>query len=116
MTSKTHQGGQLEITNFFQIISQRKWFIFCCIVLAIAVATVINYLYRPIYKTRTVIIFEEVQTSASIINPFRLGFDKSFITNQLEEIKSRSLAEEVLQSLPPGIINTFVLPVPISMK
>jgi len=73
-------------------------------------AAIVNYFYKPVYRAQAVIVFEEQQTSNAIINPYKSTFNKSFITNQIQEIKSRSLADQVVQSLPQGIINTFSLP------
>ncbi|MBC8181585.1 polysaccharide biosynthesis tyrosine autokinase [candidate division KSB1 bacterium] len=110
MSTNDEQDIQFEITKLFQVLFRKKWIIFICIILAIALAAVYNHFYQPIFRAQTVIVFEEQENSSSIINSFKNRFNKSFITNQLEELKSRSLADEVMQSLSPAIINSFSLP------
>jgi polysaccharide biosynthesis transport protein len=110
MSINNGQDVQFELNKLLQIIFRKKWLIFICIVLAVSMAVVFNLLNKPVYRAQAVIVFEEQQSSNSIINPYKSTFNKSFITNQLQEIRSRSLAEQVYQSLPQGIINTFSLP------
>ena len=110
MSIKTQQDIQFDLNKLILILLRRKWFILGCILITIFGAFGYNHFYRPIYRAQTTIVFDQQNSSSSIINPFRNIINKSFIINQMEEIKSRSLAEEVMHSLPQGILNTFSLP------
>ena len=110
MSIKTQQDIQFDLNKLIQILLRRKLLIFGCILITIFGAFGYNHFYRPIYRAQTTIVFDQQNSSSSIINPFRNIINKSFIINQMEEIKSRSLAEEVMHSLPQGILNTFSLP------
>ncbi len=110
MSSQNEQDIPFELNKLLQILFRKKWLIFLCVIIAISLTTVVNHFYKPVYRAQAVIVFEEQQSSNAIINPYKSTFNKSFITNQLQEIKSRSLAAQVTQSLPQGIINTISLP------
>jgi len=101
---------QFDLTKPLHIISKRKWLIFSCLFGVITSVILLNHISTPIYKSDTTFVFEEQRGPAASINPFKISLTKSFITNQIEEIKSRSLSEEVLAELPQGVINTFPLP------
>lgn len=107
---KTQQNEQFELTKLLQILTRKKWLILSCMIGVLLSVIVFNHFYRPIYKAQTVIVFEEQQGSASLINHFKNSISRSFITNKIEKIESLSLAEEVVKALPPKIINTFPLP------
>ena len=64
----------------------------------------------PAYRAQVSIVFELHQGPVSLISPFQTALPATFITNQIEEIKSRALAEEVERKLPPGILMTIPLP------
>jgi len=104
---------QAELFDFEKLISiifKKKWLIIFLVILILIPVYIYNETEVPRYRATTVIVFEDPQRPVSSINPFRSTLTKSFITNQIQEIKSRALAEEVVKALPPGIINTFPLP------
>lgn len=100
----------LDLEKVLQILFKRKWLIIICLIVALVPIIIYNRTTRPIYEASTTIVFEDQKGPAASINPFKVSLTKSYITNQIEEIKSRSLAQEVAAALPPGIINTFPLP------
>ncbi len=101
-----------EIEKLKEILLRKKWLIIICLVISIIPAVLLNELSMPMYRAETVLVFEKHQGPKSLLNPFLADFTQSFITNQIQEIKSLSLAEEVVEALPPGILNTFPLPKP----
>jgi len=104
------QVDQFEIEKLLNILRRKKWLIIISLLIIITPVLIYINTTTPVYRAQTVIVFEQHQGTAALLNPFQPTPTSSFITNQIEEIKSRSLAEEVVRSLPPGIINTFPLP------
>ena len=100
----------LDLNKIMRIIYKRKWLILFCLIGALVPIIIFNRTTNPIYEANTTIVFEEHQGAVAPINPFRVSQNRSFIINQIEEIKSRSLSEEVAKTLPFGVINTFPLP------
>ena len=111
---ETKQNIQFDLMKSLQIIYRRKWLISAIMLVVISIISFINQLSTPIYRAKTTIVFEEQNGPSASINPFKISFNKNFITKQLEEIKSRSLAEEVAKELPEDVINTFEFPDEIS--
>ncbi len=101
---------QIDFTRVFKVLDRRKWLIISCLIGVLGSVIALNHLATPVYKADTTIVFEEQKGPAASINPFKISLTKSFITNQIEEIKSRSLSEEVRYELPIAILNTFKLP------
>jgi len=104
------QTDEFDLNKPLRVLFQRKWLILSCLIGVLSSIIFLNYRTIPIYKADTTIIFEEQRGTAASINPFKISLTKRFITNQIEEIKSRSLSEEVYNALPISIINTFPLP------
>jgi capsular exopolysaccharide synthesis family protein len=104
------QTEQLDLTKILDITSKRKWLILFCLIGILSPVIFYNHISIPVYESSTTIVFEEQQGAVTTINPFKISLNKSFIINQIEEIKSRSLVDEVVNELAPGIINTFPIP------
>lgn len=107
---ETRQDIQFDLTKTVQIILRRKWLILGTLLGVLLLVMVYNQLATPIYKAGTTIVFEELNTPTASISSFRIAFNKNFIIKQVEEIKSRSLAEEVVKALPEDVKNMFPLP------
>lgn len=109
-TMRIEQNDQFNFSKPFIIILKRKWLILLCLSGVLGSVVTLNSIAPKIYQAYTTIIFEEQKGPGASINPFKISLTKSYIINQIEEIKSRSLADEVVNELPESIINTFPLP------
>lgn len=102
----------LTLTDLLRIVLKHKWTLLTVIVLACAVAAVRTFLSTPIYRS-TVIL--QIDRAAQRVVSFNNDVDReqptddpNSITTQVELLKSRSLAERVIdelrldQSLPPA--------------
>jgi tyrosine-protein kinase Etk/Wzc len=94
-------------TNLYEIVDllwRRKNLIAVCLAAVLAPIAVSNFTTPPVYESQSTLIFERTQDplpSFSMSQPFY--WDKSYIVNQIEEIKSRSLAGEVAAKLDPAL-------------
>ncbi|MDZ7331571.1 MAG: Wzz/FepE/Etk N-terminal domain-containing protein [candidate division KSB1 bacterium] len=104
------ENQQFDFSKYLQIIVQRKWVVVGCLMIVVIPVMILNQVLAPIYRADTKIIFEEHRSVADPSDPYRLLSNKSFIKNQIEEIKSRSVAEAVVQNLPVEVINSFPIP------
>jgi len=100
---------QMDVNLLLKSIWQKKWLIVICILGVLVSVIIFNQLSSPIYEVRTTIIFEHSNDAMDTISPFR-PLDKSIINNELEKIKSVSLVEDVIESLPEDIVNSFPVP------
>lgn len=101
---------QFDVSKTLHILNRRKWVIIGGLLIVVIPVMILNQVSAPIYRADTKIIFEEHRSVADLNDPYRMLSNKSFIKNQIEEIKSRSIAEAVVERLPVEVINSFPLP------
>jgi tyrosine-protein kinase Etk/Wzc len=93
-------------TNLYEIVDllwRRKALIAVClagVLLPIAVAT---FTMHPVYEAQTSIIFEQSREPLPSFDFSENIARKTYIVNQIEEIKSRSLSEDVAQRLDTAL-------------
>jgi len=90
-------------TNIYEIVDllwRRKNLIAVCLLAVLAPIVVSNITTPPVYESQATLIFERTQDPLPTFNMSPTFYwDKSYIVNQIEEIKSRSLAGEVAAKL-----------------
>ena len=93
----------LTLTDLLRIVLKHKWTLLTVIVLACAVAAVRTFLSTPIYRS-TVIL--QIDRAAQRVVSFNNDVDReqpsedpNSLTTQVELLKSRSLAERVIDEL-----------------
>ena len=102
----------LTMTDLLRIVLKHKWTLLTVILLACAVAAVRTFLSTPIYRSTVILqIDRTAQRVVSFNNDVdreQPGDDPNSLTTQVELLKSRSLAERVIdelrldQSMPVG--------------
>lgn len=98
------------LIDYLKIVLKRKWLIaFCTFAMVLPITLWIRHV-PPTYRADATIIYEEANDTAFLLNLGQTFYSKSAIVNMIEQIQSRTLAEEVVQSLPYEIIKTFNLP------
>lgn len=107
---KTLENDQLDLTRIIQVLKRRKWLILGCLAVIVIPVLILNQVLPTVYKADTKLIFEDQQGVATSNAPMRISLSRSYIRNQIEQIESRSLAEEVIQALPKNVLNTIPLP------
>jgi succinoglycan biosynthesis transport protein ExoP len=106
----------LTLTDLLRIVIKHKWTLLTVIVLACAVAAVRTFLSTPIYRS-TVIL--QVDRTAQRVVSFNNEVDREqpaddpgSMTTQIELLKSRSLAERVVDEL--RLDQSVATPAPVS--
>ncbi len=101
---------ELNFSDFINALLRRRRIAITCL-LGVVVATILFNQFSPkIYEAETTIVFEETKEPIPTFDFSQALSQKSFIQNQIEEIKSRTLSEEVVNTLSDEIINTFKIP------
>lgn len=104
--------NEIDILRLLQIIFRKKWIVIGCMILVLLPIIYSNQKAIPIYESSTLIVFDRQANQFSMNNSFPFRYDRSFIANQIEEIRSFSLAEDVTKALPKKLIEAY----PISTK
>lgn len=98
--------------HFLKILHTRKWQILLCMLAVLAPIVAYNELATPVYESSVSIIFDQASSSLTSYDtdPLRKYYRETSILNRIEEIESRSLAEEVAEELSPELIERFQFP------
>lgn len=98
----------ISIVELTGIIRRKKWLLVICLTGTLAPVFIYNYKSVPIYRASTKVIFEESEQMMGI-NPFGAINKGNFIANQIEEMKTKSFAQEVYVKIPEHARNRFLL-------
>ena len=98
------EGFQNNLRQIFFTVWNQRLLVLLCIVGVLAPIIYYNFTADPTYSASTSIIFQETTQPIKTFDVSEALFSKrSFITNKIEEIKSRTLAEDVIIELPDSI-------------
>lgn len=95
---RRNEGTQL--TDAVAIVWHRMWLVLLCVAGVLAPIVYHNHTTPPVYQASTSILFEKAPESIPTFDPTAGTTRDRFISNQIEIIKSRSLAEAVADALP----------------
>jgi len=99
-----NEGFQSNLRQIFFTVWNQRMLALLCIIGVLAPIVYYNYTTDPTYSASTSIIFQETSQPIKTFDVTEALFSKrSFITNKIEEIKSRTLAENVIAELPDSI-------------
>lgn len=99
--------------EYFRVIRNRKWQIMLCLVAILIPIGVWTYLATPVFEAEAKVIYEEPTENLFALDVGQPFYNRSAIINITEQIKSRTMAEEVALSLPENIANKFIFPDPL---
>ena len=102
-----YQQKQNELSRFLQILSRKKWLILCCIVGALTPIIYFNKVSLPVYEASIMVVCEEVRGTIPSFDVAQPRLRNTFILNQIQEIKSWSLANEVVKVIPDKVRKSF---------
>ena len=102
-----------DFLEYFKVLRRRKWMVILCLIVIVLPVVLFNQLFAPVFEAEAVIIYEEPHDTMFALDMGQPFYNKSAILNLSEQIKSRTIAEEVAKTLPVQVIQTFKFPEPI---
>jgi tyrosine-protein kinase Etk/Wzc len=93
--------SESNIYELIDLLWRRRLLIAACLLGVVLPIVLANFTMPPVYEAQTTIIFEQSREPLPSFDISEAFSRKSYIVNQIEEIKSRSLAEEVVRLLDP---------------
>ncbi|MBI5806219.1 polysaccharide biosynthesis tyrosine autokinase [candidate division TA06 bacterium] len=93
--------SESNIYELIDLLWRRRLLIITCLLGVVLPIALANFTMPPVYEAQTTIIFEQSREPLPSFDISEAFSRKSYIVNQIEEIKSRSLAEEVVRLLDP---------------
>ncbi|MCI0493746.1 polysaccharide biosynthesis tyrosine autokinase [candidate division KSB1 bacterium] len=112
-TLRDNQTEKSIFLEYFQILRRRKWIVIISMIGIIIPIATITQLTTPVFEAEATIIYEEPQDTMFALDMGQPFYNKSAVINLTEQIKSRTLAEEVAKAIPPEIIEKFKFPDPL---
>ncbi len=97
---------EISLQDYMQVIAKRKWIIFWVLIISFLVILLINYITPPVFKASTTVLVAKGSNPAQLFGDNEMNVllgSRDNIETQVEIIKSRSIAEEVLTKLPEYI-------------
>lgn len=92
--------GSVNLGDYLRIILRGRWIILISFLLVLGTTTYFTYKMEPVYQASTTIMIEDKgRLEQSIFGLSGFLNSQTIIANQVEVIKSRTLAERVLNSL-----------------
>ncbi len=98
-----------SVFSFFGILLRRGWYIVACLVAVLSPVVYYNRTATPVYEATTTVIYEEPRVPIPAASPYSF-YGKESLLNQIEEIKSRAVALEVVSALPDWVVKKIALP------
>ncbi|MFQ5631570.1 MAG: Wzz/FepE/Etk N-terminal domain-containing protein, partial [bacterium] len=101
----------ITLSEIIEIVKRHKLTLVLCTLFAIIPVLIYNHIATPIYRATAVVVFENFSKGMmpELDNPFA---QSNFITNRIEEIKTRTFARQVHDELPEKVKELFRLPTP----
>jgi len=93
--------SESNIYELIDLLWRRRLLITACLLGVVLPIALANFTMPPVYEAQTTIIFEQSREPLPSFDISEAFSRKSYIVNQIEEIKSRTLAEEVVRLLAP---------------
>ena len=95
-------GQQVHLAEYWDVVVKRRRLIGLCVALALIVGAVISLLSRPTYRATTTLDIEKDKASPVDVTSgpvSYVGYDVEFLPTQTKLMKSREVAERVVQRL-----------------
>ena len=91
---------QVSLQDYARILYRGKWIILFSFIIVLILTTFITFTTDPVYEAKaTVLIQGSGAKERMIFDDLYFGNQSTMITNQIEILKSRSLAKKVLETL-----------------
>ncbi len=97
------------MVSFFSILLRRGWYIVVCLIAVLGPVVYYNRTATPVYEATTTVIYEEPRIPIPAASPYAF-YSKESLLNQIEEIKSRAVALDVVSALPDWVLKKITLP------
>lgn len=108
------QEQEIDLRQYWRIVSRYKWGILGLAIAVTALATLIVFSLRPVYRATTTLLIEQKQAKVVTIEEvYGLdGANKEYLQTQFEILKSRELAARVVRELKLDVHPDFAPPAP----
>ncbi|VAX34279.1 Tyrosine-protein kinase, partial [hydrothermal vent metagenome] len=91
---------EFHLYDYVEVLLRKKWIVISCFVVIVLAVGIGTYLATPVYEATTSILIQEAKGGGQALFTELAGLSQtSEIPSQIEIIKSRTIAEEVVRDL-----------------
>ena len=90
---------QVNLSEYIRVLFRGRWIIFITFVLVVTATAYLTYEMRPVFEAETSVMIEESTAEKSIFDMSPFFFSQTNLINQMEVLRSRTLAESVIRTL-----------------
>ncbi len=91
---------EIHLYDYLDVLLRKKWIVLSCFMVVVLAAATATYLATPVYEATTSILIEDTKGGGEALFSELSGLSRtSEIPSQIEIIKSRTIAEEVVRDL-----------------
>ena len=90
---------QFNLSEYIRVLFRGRWIIFITFILVVAATAYLTYEMRPVFEAETTVMIEETTAEKTIFDMSPFFFSQTNLINQMEVLKSRTLAESVIRTL-----------------
>ncbi|RMH12680.1 MAG: polysaccharide biosynthesis tyrosine autokinase, partial [Gemmatimonadetes bacterium] len=103
MEKPTFEGGyvddEISLRDIWNLLRRNQWLIFLCVLLVTGGAAAYSYFAVPVYESATTIRIEEERANLPVLDILQELSSGSQVETEMEVLRSRTLAEDVVDSL-----------------
>ena len=93
-----------SLKEYIQLLFKHKWMILVSLAVVITAGILFNRFSTPVYEAVATIIYEDSGINTVNLNPAKPVLTKSSIQNLIEQLKSRTVIEGLIQALPEKMV------------
>ncbi len=101
---------QRPLDEFLKTLYCRKWLILLCLLATLAPVMYYNATAPRVYEASATLIYEEPRMQLGMRERPSFPWNRDVLLNQIQEIKSRSVAEAVIRALPDSVKAQLPMP------
>ncbi len=103
-------SNEIDLRRIFHIILRKKLVVLASLLLFLVPVYMLNKYSTPVFSAKTKIVFDQSKGGRQITESYAVT-SENIIINQIEEIQSRSMARDVVLTLPDSIKAEFTYPI-----
>lgn len=99
MFEEEFEQQQVSIQDYIRILFRSRWIIIVSFIVVLLGTLYYTYTTDPVYEATTTVLIQGDGMEQGIFEPIYFGNQRTLLTNQIEILKSRTLAERVVKRL-----------------
>ena len=92
-------GDEIHLRDIWNLLVRNRWVIFLTLVLVVGAAAFFTFTAIPVYESKVTIRIDEERSNVPVLDILQTISQGSQVETEMEVLRSRTLAEDVVDSL-----------------